>query len=195
MQKLITYINSLTGMSNESWEALLPALTKKVFAKGELLLAAGEVCNSLFFIEEGFVRTYAETDGKEIISALHFEEEIVTNVNSFSTGSVSGYSIEACEPVTVIVVDKLKLHEAGLKAPQVAVLQKNCLNFTAARADEHTELFDLYTPTERYEYLARNKPYILQRVQPVLLAAYLQLGRESFNRMRKRKAEFRERSL
>ncbi|MCO6146519.1 Crp/Fnr family transcriptional regulator [Flavobacterium sp. NRK1] len=188
MQKLFTYINSLVEFSNESWEALKPALTKKTYAKGEVLLAEGEVCNSLFFIEEGFVRNFHEVDGKEINIALHFEDEVVTNIHSFSTGELSAYTIEACEPVTVIEFDKEKLREAGASVNQIAILEKNCLYFTAARFEEHTDMFKLYTPTERYEYIAKNKPYILQRVPPHLLASYLQIERERLLRIRKRKS-------
>ncbi len=188
MQKLFTYINSLVGFSNESWEALKPALTKKTYAKGEVLVAAGEVCNSLFFIEEGFVRNFHEVEGNEINTALHFEDEVVTNIHSFSTGERSAYTIEACEPVTVIVFDKLKMRQASTMVSQIAMLEKNFLYFTAARQEEHIDLFKLYTPTERYEYIAKNKPYILQRVQPQLLASYLQIERERLLRIRKRKS-------
>ncbi|ALM50377.1 hypothetical protein AMR72_16705 [Flavobacterium psychrophilum] len=187
MQKLITYVKSLAGFSPELWETLLPALSKKTFAKGELLLAAGEVCNSLFFIEEGFVRAFHIADGAEVNTSLHFDGEIVTNNRSYSTGEKSGYNIEASEPVTAIVFDKAKLIEAGAEMPEIAILGKNCLSYTAARMEEYADIFNLYTPTERYEHIARTNPHILQRVPLTVLASYLGMGRESLNRVRRKR--------
>lgn len=187
MQKLITYVTSLAGFSPEMWEALLPALSKRTFAKGEPLLTTGEVCNSLFFIEEGFVRAYHSSEGEEINTSLHFEGELVTNNRSFSTGEKSGYTIEACETVMVVVFNKAKLLEASAEVPQIAILGKNCLNYTAARMEEEADMFNLYTPSERYEYLTRTKPNILQRIPLTVLASYLGMGRESLNRVRRKR--------
>ncbi|PZR15558.1 MAG: Crp/Fnr family transcriptional regulator, partial [Flavobacterium psychrophilum] len=76
MQKLITYINSLVRFTPESWEVLKPVIRRETFAKGELLLKAGEVCDSLFFIEEGYVRMFRMEDGAEVNTGLYFEGEL-----------------------------------------------------------------------------------------------------------------------
>ncbi len=191
MQKLITYINSMVRFSPESWEALQPAITKKTFAKGELLLKAGEICNSLFFIDQGFVRTFYSEDAGEVNTGLYFDGEIVTNVSSFSTGEASAYSIEACEPVTALVLDKFMLQQAGTTARQISVLGQNCLNYIALGLEAHADLFHLYTPSERYDHIAKNKPELLQRVPPHILASYLGMAREKLNRIRRRRTEIR----
>lgn len=187
MQKLITYVKSLAGFSPEMWEALLPALSKRTFKKGELLVAAGELCNSLFFIEEGFVRAYHESNGEEINTSLHFDGEIVTNSRSFTTGERSAYAIQACENVNAIVFDKATLLEISAIMPQIAILGKNCLSYVAVKMEEYADIFNLYTPTERYEYLAKTSPEIVQRVPLPALASYLGMGRESLNRIRRKR--------
>lgn len=187
MKQLITYISALIHFSPESWEALKPALTKRTYPKGSLLHKAGEVCQSLFFIEEGFVRTYRTDEGTEVNTGLHFEGELVTDIDSFANATASQYSIEACEPLTVIVLDKFRLFQAAEVVPQIAILAKNCLSYLSAREEEHADLFTLYTPSERYNYIVKNKPYILQRVPLPVLASYLGMARETLHRMRNRK--------
>lgn len=189
MQKLITYINALVRFSPESWEVLRPLITRRTFEKGEFLLKEGEVCGSLFFIDQGFVRTFS-TDA-ETNSTLHFEGEFITNINSFSTGEASVYSIEACEPVTVLMLDKSRLEEAGAVTDQIKVLGQNCLNYIASGLEAQADLFNLYTPSERYEYIARNKPQLLQRVPPHILASYLGMSRERLNHTGRRRMESR----
>lgn len=187
MQKLLAYINSLAGFSPEGWEALQPVLSRKTFAEGEFLLKEGDVCNSLFFIDEGFARSFHEVDGSDKNIAFHFEGEIATNISSFGTGEKSGYNIQACEPVSAIIFDKEKLFEATAIVPQLAILGKNCLRYTASKLEEYASLFVLYSPTERYQYLGRHKPELLQKVPLTHLASYLGVARETLSRIRSRR--------
>lgn len=187
MQKLLTYINSLTGFSSESWDALQPVLSKKVYAEGDYLLREGEICNSLFFIDEGFARTYHVFEGDEKDIAFHFDGEMTTSIGSFGTGQPSQYSIQACTDVTAIVFDKQKLLEATLSVPQIGVFGKNSLKYMASKFEEYSNMFNFYTPTERYAYLGRHKPDLLNKIPSGYVASYIGVAREALNKIRNRK--------
>lgn len=188
MQQLITYINSLVRFSPENWEILKPVVTRKKFAKGEFLLNAGELSDYLFFIEEGYVRMFTVEDDAEVNNGLHFEGELIATM-PFLNGK--DFAIEACEPVTVLVLEKSGLAQLDSIAAEISVLWKNCLSYVTAKFGEHADLFNLYTPSERYDYIAKNKPQLLQRVPPHILASYLGVGREKLNSIRKRRLESR----
>lgn len=64
MDNLLKYIRSLTNFSDKSWELLQPALLKQEFKKKELLLKQGQVCNSLFYIDKGYCKSYQATSGR-----------------------------------------------------------------------------------------------------------------------------------
>lgn len=187
MENLLTYLYSLAPLSDESRDVLLQILTERKFRKGDFLLKEGEVCNSLFFIDKGYCRSFYDKDGTEKNTAFYFEGEIATNLTSFSTGGRSDYFIQACGPLTVVIFDKYKLIEASRRAPEIEALGKACLRLTAARLEEHSNLFKLYTPTERYEYLEQHHPDILQRVSLTHLSSYLGIARETLSRIRKRR--------
>lgn len=187
MEQLLAYIHSLMDFSEKSMEALLPALAKKEFKKNEFLLHEGQVCNSLFFIEKGYCRGFFEKDGTEKNTSFFFENEMATNISSFAGGQPSAFSIQACEPVSVVVFDKYKLIDAGRQAPDIEVLGRKCLRLTAARLEEQANLFKLLTPQERYEFLEKNRPDMLQRVSLTHLSSYLGIARETLSRIRKRR--------
>lgn len=180
MQKLITYLNSLVRFTPESWELIKPVITRKTFEKGELLQQQEDADDSLFFIEQGYVRTYIIDGGVEVNNGLYFEGELVAG---------SGIAVEACEPVTVLILDKSTLFEESAFIPQLTVLWKNCLNYVAVKIEEHTDFFTLYTPSERYEYIIKNRPYLLERVPPHILASYLGVPNETLNRIRRRRLQ------
>ncbi len=187
MNNLLTYIRSLTAFSDKNWEMLLPVLTKIEFKRREYLLKEGEVCNSLFFIENGYCRSYYNKDGVEKNTSFFFENSIATNIISFGSGERSMYFIRSCEPMTVIVFDKQKLMEASRQSHEIETLGRNCMRVFASRQELHADLFKLYTAQERYEFLEQNETEMLQRVSLTQLSSFLGIARETLSRIRKRR--------
>lgn len=186
MAQLLAYIRSLTDFSAESWQALQPALTRTSLKKGDFLLREGAVCNSLFFIERGYCRSYYEKDGAEKNTAFFFENEIATNIGSFGSGLPSDYAIKACEAMEVVVFDKQQLMQAARQHAEIEVLGRKCIRAFAARQEQQSSLFQLYSAQERYQLLEKHQPELLQRVSLTQLSSYLGISRETLSRIRKR---------
>jgi len=187
MNNLLKYIQSLTAFSDESWELLQSGLTKKEFKKNELLLKDGQVCNSLFYIDKGCCKSYYEIDGTIKNTAFFFENEIATNIKSFGSGQKSDFNLITCEPSTVIIFDKEKLFQAAEQSIEIEALGRNCIRAFAAKQEEFLNLFKLYTPQERYEYLEQNYPDVLQRISLTQISSFLGVARETLSRIRKRR--------
>ncbi len=187
MEAVLAYINSLGEFSAASWNLLNPALTTVSFEKGSYLLQKGQVCDALFFINQGFCRAFYEQDEQEINTDFFFEQEIATNINSFAKGAPSEFALQACEGLTAVRFDKARLRVAGRLDPAIETLGRNCLQQIAMRQETHNALFKLMTAEERYAYLEQHSPAILQRVSLSQLSSYLGVARETLSRIRKRR--------
>lgn len=187
MDALLKYIHSITEFSAESWALLQPALSKKRFKKNEFLLKEGDVCNSLFFIEEGYCRSYYELDGIEKNTGFFLENDIATNIRSFGSGQRSEANIIACEPLTAIVFDKEKLFQVSKQAPEIETLGRNCIRLFATKQEEFAVLFNIYSAKDRLAYIEEKHPTLLQRVSQTQLASFLGIARETLSRIRKRR--------
>ena len=187
MNNLLEYIRSLTKFSDESWELLQPALTKREFKKNEFLLKAGQVCNTLFYIDKGYCKSYYDMDGVVKNTGFFFENEIATNINSFGNGQKSEFNIVACEPLATIIFDKDKLFQIANQANEIETLGRNCIRTFASKQEEFSTLFKLYSAQERLEYFETKYPEILQRVSLSQLASFLGVARETLSRIRKRR--------
>src|SRR5690606_35885242 len=187
MNNLLKYIRSLTSFSDESWKLLQPALTQKEFKKNEFLLKEGQVCNSLFYINSGFCKSYYDIDGVVKNTGFFFENEIATNINSFGSGQKSEFNIVACEPLTAIVFDKDKLFQASKQTNEIETLGRNFIRLFATKQEEFSTLFKLYSAQERLEYLETKYPEMIQRVSLSQLASFLGVARETLSRIRKRR--------
>lgn len=187
MNNLLKYIRSLTNFSDNSWDLLQTALTKQKFKKNEFLLEQGQICNSLFYIDSGYCKSYYEIDGAIKNTGFFFENEIATNINSFGSGQKSEFNIVACEQLNAIVFDKDKLFQASKQANEIETLGRNCIRLFATKQEEFSTLFKLYSAQERLEYLETKHPEILQRVSLSQLASFLGVARETLSRIRKRR--------
>ncbi|CAI8748692.1 Crp/Fnr family transcriptional regulator [Chryseobacterium sp. IT-36CA2] len=187
MENLLKYIRSLTPFSDESWNILQPALLKRTYRKNELLLWEGETCQSLFYIDKGFCKSYYEIEGTVKNIGFFFENEIATNISSFGSGQKSEFNIIACEVLDVVIFDKTKLFEATGKTPEIEALGRHCIRQFASRQEEFSNLFKLYTAQQRLEYIETQYPEMLQRIPLTQLASFLGVARETLSRIRKRR--------
>ncbi|MBZ4188545.1 Crp/Fnr family transcriptional regulator [Niabella beijingensis] len=187
MEHLLRYLRSLAPVTEEGWQLLQPALSAVHYKKGALLLKEGQVCQSLYFIEKGYCRSYYQLDGLEKNTGFFFENDIVTNITSFGNGQPSEYFIAAGEPLEVIVFDKALLQEAAGRSPEIEALGRACIRIFAARQEAFANLFQLYTATNRLEYLEHHYPFMLQRVPLTRLASFLGVARETLSRIRSRR--------
>ncbi|MBB6461813.1 Crp/Fnr family transcriptional regulator [Flammeovirga kamogawensis] len=189
MDELLNYIQSLNDFSTKSWEELQSALTLKTYAKNDMLLKEGEVCNALFYIVDGFCKSYYEVDGVVKNTGFFFENEIATNVNSFGTGEKSKFNISACSSLSTIVFDKKLLFELAKENKEIEDLGRNCLRVFATKQEEFLNLFSLYSPQERLEYIEKNYPNLILRVSLSQLSSFIGVSRETLSRIRKRRME------
>lgn len=187
MDNLLKYNRSLTNFSDESWEILQPALTKRSFKKNDFLLKQGQVCNALFYIDKGYCKSYYDIDGVVKNTGFFFENEVTTNIHSFGSGEKSEFNIIACEPLSAVIFDKAKLIEASRQSPEIESLGRTCIRLFAMKQEEFSNIFKLYSAQERLEYVESKYPEMIQRVSLSQLASFLGVARETLSRIRKRR--------
>ena len=189
MDNFKKFILDLTNFSEESWELLKTALKVKEFRKNEVMLKEGEICNSLFYIDRGFCRSYYIIDGSIKNIAFYFENEIATNINSFGTGQKSEYNIIACEPLKSIILDKDLLFKVSAQSSEIENLGRNCIRLFATKQEEFSKLFKIFNAQERLEYIENKYPEILQRTSLTQLSSFLGVSRETLSRIRNRRVK------
>jgi CRP-like cAMP-binding protein len=180
-------ITGLAEISVSSLDRLFEISSRQQFSKGEVVLKQGQPCKTIAFIEKGHLRTFIDKDGVEINTNFSFEGEFTTNLKSLRSSILSDTTILAGEPTTIYKFDKDKLLELYKISPEIESFGRNLLEQLLIAQEEHTNLFKIYSPKERYHYLQVNKPELLQRISLSQLASYLGIARETLSRIRKNK--------
>jgi CRP-like cAMP-binding protein len=181
-------ITALTEISVSSLDKLFEIANQRQATKEQIILRHGQVCKTILFVENGYLRTFINKDGREINTAFTLEGNFTTNLKSLRSATSSDTTIQAEEPTTIYEFDKGKLLELYKVSAEIESFGRKLLEQLLVDQEEHANLFKIYSPTERYRYLQANKPDMLQRISLSQLASYLGIARETLSRIRKNKA-------
>ncbi len=183
-----TSVLSLVDFSEEEWEIFQGCLVVKKIAKKDFYIEKGDICKDVSFINKGAFRAYYVVDGKEITSYFSFENDYVTDYESFLLKKSSLQYIQAIEDTEVLVLpyDQMqKLYDTGSKAERYGRLVAESL---FVMVYQQRNEFVLYNPEERYVHLLSQRPDLFQRVPQVYIASLLGITPETLSRIRKRMA-------
>lgn len=189
------------GMDNNILEAYIKQVSPKLtsgdvelvtrwaksmhLAKGEVLLKEGGFTRNVYLVGSGCLRTWYNKNGVPIYLRFTFEGDYTANLKSVRERCPSEFTIEAGEDTSLWVfnLDDIPAGEGG--GPQQAhhFIRRVALRMLLA-AEEHSNLFKLYSPAERYHYIEQHNPNLIQRIPLSQLASYLGVARETLSRIR-----------
>jgi len=171
--------------SEEEWQLLSSNLVEQSVAKGDFIIREGQVENYIYFLVEGFTRSYFTKEGKEFTVDFHFANEFVSSYFSFLTREPSRVTLEVLEPVRLYKVHHHFLqsfykqyHNAERTGRLIAEYQY------IRRLRREMELLSL-TAEERYIQLMQRNPELVSRISIKHLSSYLGIQPESLSRIRR----------
>jgi len=190
-QLLRDSILKISRLSDDDLSALISVAGYKEFPKGTAVLKAGEVCRRLYFVEEGYLRTYYNKDGATINLDFTLEGDFTTNLKSAKSQQPSELTIEAGEDVRLWVFEIDKFETNFGKNQEVERLLRKLFVRLLLVSEEYSNLYKISTPAERYKYVEQNKPLLLQRISLSQMASYIGVSRETLSRIRRKNSDNR----
>jgi CRP-like cAMP-binding protein len=181
-------VSGLVEISGSGLEKLFAMASRRQLSKGEIVLRQGQLCNTITFVEKGYLRTFIDKDATEINTDFTFENHFTTNLKSLRAALPSDTTIQAGEESIIYEFDKDRLLELYMVSPEIESFGRKLLEQLLISQEEHANLFKVYSPKERYHYLRENNRELFQRVSLSQLASYLGMARETLSRTRKAKA-------
>lgn len=178
---LATFLCAM-GLDAALSEALCLRLPRQTLRAGQVLLAQGGEQEAAFYIETGIARACHYTrDGQERCKEFYFEGELCLLYDSWLTGSLARYQLEALTELQVVRVPIALLDEPVWQPVCMALLRQQ-LGYK-----ERKEAFLLlHSPEERYRELCHIFPHWPARLTQVQLANYIGISPVTLSRIRKR---------
>jgi len=184
--KLIEFL-SLLIPAPENLALVVALFDHKLLKRGDFVLKKGELCTGFYFVESGHLRTYYEKEGVQINVQFHLEGDITSDYKNGKAGQPSEFAIAAGEKSEIWILSSKKLLELCRTHPEIVFFGKRLLIHMLMDYNSQSLIARIYSPRERYQYMEKNNPRLLQRVSLSNLASYLGMTRRTLTRIRAQK--------
>ena len=171
-------------MTHEELDVLESILVPMKFAKGEMILSEGEVCENIYYIERGLIRQFYFKNGKQITEHLGEDRTIFMCIESLFREEPTKLQVEAIEPTTVYTLPKRRLEQVALHNVNIQILYRKILEESLIISQVHADLVRFETAQDRYKKMCKLSPQVILRAPLVYIASYLQMTPETLSRVR-----------
>ena len=187
------FIKNHISFNKIEWNLFKTRLSIKEFKKGDVILAQGDICKELYFINSGLARGFMiDENGKDFTWSIFFNDKnasvinlFVTDYKSFLHQNVSSIQIEALEDTQVVVksYEDVQFIYNSLKKGE---------RFGRLMGEEaYTYLHNLVierqskSATERFENFVEKTPFLLEKVPQYHIATFLGITPQHLSRLKK----------
>lgn len=165
---------------------ILDSFEFNTLKKGELIISEGKICNKLYFIKKGIVKSYYQNEnGKEITQWFFNKGNFMTSIESFYQQTPSLYNLEVIEDVEIFSISKKKLDTLYDKFPKMERFGRLLAVEMLIKVANKLNAIQFQKAKERYDYMINEFPNIYYRVPLGDIASYLGMSQETLSRIRK----------
>ncbi|MDB5195965.1 MAG: Crp/Fnr family transcriptional regulator [Flaviaesturariibacter sp.] len=159
---------------------------KLLLPKGYCLVAEGQRCRHLYFLESGALRGYYNLEGKEVTHWFGFENDFVTSFHSFITGAPAVENVGLLEGSILWSISKERLTDLLNTHHELERLLRIAYEAYYIRLEERFVNAQFKTASERYTELLQQRPHLIERVPLGFIASFLGISPETLSRIRSR---------
>lgn len=179
-----------------SFHPLIPGIeqyfqkhTVPCFARRKkLLLKAGSVCSTMYFIKKGVLRGFIKEGRKDITTWITIEGHAVTSIAGLDVQAPSQDNIEAIEDCELLAMSYKALEGLYNRFPESNIVIRKILLRYYHDAEERAFISRLTHAEAKYEYFLKTMEHLSNRVPLKYIASFLGITEETLSRVRKKLA-------
>jgi CRP-like cAMP-binding protein len=184
MEAFFNEVNKFVALDASSKEALASILIPFQFAKGQTILRPNSVCNHVYFVESGLLRTFYEKEGKDFTDWLSPEHTFSCSILSFINRLPDRRGIEALEDSSAWGLAYYELNHLYDKHHAIERLGRMLYGLGVSLVQQRFDSLHFNSALERYRQLMITHPSLIQRTPLSMIASYLGITQETLSRIR-----------
>ncbi len=155
-----------------------------IFEKGKILSKQNNYNRSIYFVDEGLLRSFYQEDDKEITANFYSEGKISANIDTLFKNQPSRYSIETIEKSVITSCNFDQLEKLCAVSLTAANFSRYILGNLMTQMSNRITSLQLMTAKEKYIQLMEENPNIILRAPLRMIASYLGISQETLSRIR-----------
>ena len=184
MDKFFHTVAQFTALSAESKEELSAHLKRSELPKGHVLVRQGSVCNFVYFVGSGLIRTFYFRDGKDVTDWISDENSFACSIISFISRQPDRRGIELLEPSVLFFFFFNDLENLARKHHDIETFFRKIVSFGIIPVQQRFDDLHFSSASARYQTLMVKHPSFIQRVPLGMIASYLGITQETLSRIR-----------
>ena len=182
---ILQYLRRYAAFSQPEWEEIRTLWEPFQVPENTVLLQAGQICNYLYFVEQGLLRYYVEREDTERNKFFTVAPYCFTSQRSFNEQIPATECIASIEPCRLYRMPQ-KTAIALLKLPAWNAFVRKLTQEVQFYTENILEELQNQTAEERYRQLLEQESALIQRLPLKHLASYLGIAPQSLSRIRKK---------
>lgn len=171
-------------LPTRSRAALKAHISEVQYPKGHILIRAGRVEKTLYFIRRGIVRAYSDADRGDVTFWFGQEGDVVVSMKSYVSAQPGYEHVETLESCDLYQMKAQDLETLFASDIHIANWGRKLIGHEMIKTEERLISMQFKTAQERYLDLMSATPDLLQRVQLCHIASYLGITQVSLSRIR-----------
>jgi CRP/FNR family transcriptional regulator, anaerobic regulatory protein len=184
---LIKLLNEIKPLENEIQIALENYFAIAKVRKGKTILTETQVCENLWFLADGLLRSYHKIGNKEITSRIMFTNHVVIAPGSFFKQKPATESIEALCDCTLLSISFLSLQKIYKEFPQFNLHTRIITEDYFYKQEQRLYMLRQPDAISKYNYFIENYHGYLKDIPLMYIASFLNITPETLSRIRRNK--------
>lgn len=178
------YLADLMPVSDDEGALLRASFTSLAVPRNTLLLRQGQLCQDLWFVQRGLLRSYYTTERDEVTCWASVPGDFVTSLAAFMSLAPSPENIQALDPTQLMVLSRTNWQRLYNAEP--AFRERWRLGVEARYADLELRMGSLRAmqAPERYAFMADHYPAMLRLLPLKYVASILGIEPRHLSRIR-----------
>lgn len=178
------YVKKIYPLSNAAQNFINEKSYPSYYSKGDILVTAGDTCNSVYLIRKGVLRSFIKEGTRDITTWIAGEFELVTCISCYGLHQPARENIQALEDCELSVLSITDLQYLYEHFPETNIMGRKILEKYYRDAEERAFIARLMEATSKYKHFIATKSDLLNRVPLKFIASYLGMTLETLSRIR-----------
>lgn len=188
----IEHIKTFAKMTPEIEASLRSLMKEKSFRKGDTIRGAFNLTHYSYYIKRGAARVYVTSGGKEHTLSFSFDDEFIIAPQQSIKDDPDTIAIQFLEPTEIIYLAHLKVKDILIDSTAIETtssllfLNAALIRYTSF-LEERIHIMQTLNAPQRYQWVIKRHPRILETAPATQIASYLGLTKETLYRIRNHK--------
>lgn len=188
----IEHIKTFAKMTPEIEASLRSLMKEKSFRKGDTIRGAFNLTHYSYYIKHGAARVFVTSGGKEHTLSFSFDDEFIIAPQQSIKDDPDTIAIQFLEPTEIIYLAHLKVKDILIDSTAIETtssllfLNAALIRYTSF-LEERIHVMQTLNAPQRYQWVIKRHPRILETAPATQIASYLGLTKETLYRIRNHK--------